>query len=196
MAAAAKLEADPRKQLEGGIGKFETSLSEDIEAKDWAAIAARAIAAFRQALASAGTALPDKEGKLLDELDEMAAAIPADEKAYAQAPKWISELLPVFVYVDEYPELDGHQNIAEYLNRKGNNQLTPTDRNFEKLCKAADLDPKQLQDLLGKNDHETRNQLANRAGAVVTGEIRRLWKDRALMIRFNPDAQHSRYVRL
>lgn len=190
MAAAAKLEADPRKQLESGIGKFETSLSEDIEAKDWAAIAAPAIAAFRKALASAGTALSEKEGKLLDELDEMAAAVPADENAHAEAQKWVVGLLPIFVYVDEYPELDGHQNIAEYLGRKGNNQLTPTDRNFEKLCKVADLNPQQLQDLLGKNDHETRNQLANRAGAVVTGEIRRLWKDRALKIRFNPDAQH------
>lgn len=190
MAAAGKLEADPRKQLEDATGKFETSLSEDIDAEDWAAIAAPAIAAFRQALASAGVTLADKEDKLLDELDELATAIPADKKVHADAQKWILGLLPVFVYVDEYPELDGHQNIADYLNRKNNNQLTPADRNFENLCKVADLNPQQLQDLLGKNDHETRNQLANRAGAVVTGEIRRLWKDRALKIRFNPDAHH------
>jgi energy-coupling factor transporter ATP-binding protein EcfA2 len=190
MAAAGKLEASPRKQLEDAIGKFETGLSEDIEAMNWAAMATPAIAAFRQALASANVTLTDKENQLLDELDEMAAAIPADEKAHAEARKWILGLLPVFVYVDEYPEIDGHQNITDYLNRKNSNQLTPADRNFEKLCKVADLNPQQLQELLGKNDHETRNQLANRAGAVVTGEIRRLWKDRALKIRFNPDAQH------
>jgi len=43
---------------------------------------------------------------------------------------------------------------------------------------------------LSKNEQETRNQLANRASAVVTTEIRRLWKDRQLKIRFNLDAQH------
>jgi len=47
-----------------------------------------------------------------------------------------------------------------------------------------------LQNLFAQNDQETRNQLANRAGSVVTGEIRRLWKDRALKIRFNLDAHH------
>jgi hypothetical protein len=63
------------------------------------------------------------------------------------SPKVGNELIPIFVYVDEYPEVDGHQNIAEYLTRKGNNQLTSSDINFEKLCKVADLNPQQLRDL-------------------------------------------------
>lgn len=190
LAAAEKLEDGPRKQLEDAVTKFESTLSEDIDAGDWAKIATPALSAFRQALTAVTVTFADKEDKLLGELEEKATNIAADEKAHAEARKWAMGLLPVFVYVDEYPEIDGHQNIAEYLTRKGNNQLTPSDINFEKLCKVADLSPQQLQDLLGKNDHETRNQLANRAGAVVTGEIRRLWKDRALKVRFNPDAQH------
>ncbi|MGJ7583669.1 ATP-dependent nuclease, partial [Variovorax sp. RHLX14] len=48
----------------------------------------------------------------------------------------------------------------------------------------------QLQNLLEKNDQATRNQLANRAGSVVTAEIRRLWKDRPLKVRFNLDGQY------
>jgi hypothetical protein len=39
-------------------------------------------------------------------------------------------------------------------------------------------------------DHETRNQLANRASAIVTSELRRLWRDRELKVRFSPDANH------
>jgi hypothetical protein len=58
------------------------------------------------------------------------------------------------------------------------------------MCKVAGLDPQQLQTLHLANDHETRNQLANRAGAVVTGELRRLWRDRPLKVRFSPDAHH------
>jgi predicted ATP-dependent endonuclease of OLD family len=68
--------------------------------------------------------------------------------------------------------------------------MTPADKNFEKMCKVADLDPAELQRLHSADDHETRNQLTNRAGAVVTGELRRLWKDRQLKVRFSPDANH------
>ena len=54
----------------------------------------------------------------------------------------------------------------------------------------ASLSPEQLERLLAKGKNETRNQLANRAGAVVTAEIRRLWKDRHLTIRFDLDEHH------
>lgn len=143
-------------------------------------------------MASAGIALPDREEDLVSEVEEEADRVAADEPAAQAAREWVIKKLPVFVYVDEYPELSGHQNIAEYLNRKAANpnQLTDADRNFEKMCKVADLDPQRLQQLHNANDHETRNQLANRAGAVVTGELRRLWKDRQLKVRFSPDASH------
>jgi hypothetical protein len=58
------------------------------------------------------------------------------------------------------------------------------------MCKVAGLDPAHLHQLHESNDHETRNQLVNRAGAIVTTELRRLWKDRALKIRFSLDANH------
>jgi hypothetical protein len=58
------------------------------------------------------------------------------------------------------------------------------------MCKVADLNPNQLETLHAAGDHETRNQLANRAGAIVTNELRRLWKDRQLKVRFSPDAHH------
>jgi predicted ATPase len=95
----------------------------------------------------------------------------------------------VFIYLDEYPELHGHQNILEYLQRRNNGSLTAADRNFEKLVKVADLDPQQLHSLLSQS-HEERQQLTNRASAVVTRTIRSLWSDRALKVRFNVDAQH------
>jgi hypothetical protein len=113
-----------------------------------------------------------------------------DKDAQQQARSWAAGAIPKFIYIDEYPELDGHQDIAAYIQRKSQGQLEDADRNFEKLCKVAGLNPDELQKLHGQNDHETRNQLANRASAVVTGEIKRLWKDRALKIRFNLDGPH------
>lgn len=42
----------------------------------------------------------------------------------------------------------------------------------------------------GASQVETRGQILNRAGSLVTGEIRRLWKDRLLTVRFNIDGPY------
>jgi hypothetical protein len=189
-AEADKLDDSLKTQAATAAEKFETDLAASREPLEWAAAAAPGLAALRKTLASTGIALPDREEGLLSELEELAATIAADEPAFAKARSWASDRVPVFVYVDEYPELTGHQNIAEYVTRKSANQSTEADRNFAKMCKVAGLDPHQLNDLYAAGDHETRSQLANRAGAVVTGELRRLWKDRELKVRFSPDAQH------
>jgi hypothetical protein len=68
--------------------------------------------------------------------------------------------------------------------------LKDSDVYFEKLCKVAGLEPAQLHQLQGEAKYEERNQIANRASAVVTAEIRRLWKDRQLKVRFNLDGEH------
>lgn len=187
-----KLEAAVQAPAKAALAQFAAGLATTETPTQWAASAAPALAAFRKALAIAAVTLPDREEGLLSELEELASQITKDGPAWQEARNWAVGKLPIFVYVDEYPELTGHQNIAEYLARKAGNpsQLTDADRNFEKMCKVADLSPEQLHQLHGANDHETRNQLANRASAIVTSELRRLWKDRQLKVRFSPDANH------
>lgn len=189
-AAADKLEEAPKQQATEAVKKFATDLTASTVATEWSAQAAPGLANLRRVLAGAGITLGDKEDGLLTELEDLAATIAADGPAWQTARAWAISHLPVFVYVDEYPELTGHQNIAEYLSRKNSGQTTAADDNFAKMCKVAGLNPQELHDLHTAGDHETRNQLANRAGAVVTGELRRLWKDRQLKVRFSPDAQH------
>jgi predicted ATPase len=188
--AADQLEAAPQQQARDAMTKLVDDLSKSNDAEVWASAAVPALAAFRKSMAMSGVTVPDREDGLIEELEELSAAIAADEPAAQEGRNWAVRQLPIFVYVDEYPELTGHQNVAEYLARKAQNQRTTADINFEKLCKVAGLDPQQLQTLQGTDDHETRNQLANRAGAVVTTELRRLWKDRPLKVRFSPDASH------
>ena len=108
--------------------------------------------------------------------------------------RWALGKLPIFVYVDDYPELTGHQNIAEYLTQEKNLTL-PRSRTpiviFEKDVQGGRSEPRTAPSPSpGANDHETRNQLANRSSAIVTSELRRLWKDRPLKVRFSPDANH------
>lgn len=186
-----QLEESAQTEARAAIAKV-SDLTGQTQAKAWAAAASPAFSSLRKALAKAGVAIPDREDGLLSELEAQAATLGGDDKAWANARSWAVNKLPIFVYVAEYPELSGHQNIAQYLSRKDSNPPTVTevDTNFEKMCKVAGLDPRELQQLYQAGDHETRNQLTNRASAVVTSELRRLWKDRELKVRFSPDADH------
>lgn len=121
----------------------------------------------------------------LYEIEELSLSFDDKDKETA-AIKWLDEQLPIFVYVDDYPNLSGHHNLQTFIQRKNQNNQSAEDIGFEKLCKVAGIDPNRLIELA--TDSETRNQLVNRSGAVVTREIRRLWKDRKLKIRFNVDS--------
>ena len=187
-AAAQKKEAPA--VLDAAADAYETASSATRVRDTWASQAAAAAKALRTALAGADAELTDKQEEMLSEFEELADSIVGDKEAQQKARNWAVSAIPKFIYVDEYPELDGHQDIAAYVQRKSQSQLNGPDQNFEKLCKVAGLNPDELQKLHGQNDYETRNQLANRASAVVTGEIKRLWKDRPLKIRFNLDAHH------
>jgi energy-coupling factor transporter ATP-binding protein EcfA2 len=189
-AAAEKVAEDAKALLEQEADTFDAAMIMSPDYIKWSAGAVKAAQQLRKALAVAAAELSDKQEQMLAELEDMALAIANDAPALARAQAWVLRKLPRFIYVDEYPALPGRQNIAEYLGRQGWGQLTPAQRSFGKLCKVAGLDPQQLQSLLEKNDLATRNQLANRAGSVVTAEIRRLWKDRPLKVRFNLDGQH------
>lgn len=187
--AAAQKQETPA-ALEAAADAFETAASSTRLRLAWASQAVTAAKALRTALAVADAELTEKQEETLSELEELASGIVGDTAAQQQARNWAIGVIPKFIYVDEYPELNGHQDIAAYIQRRSQNQQNDSDKNFEKLCKVAGLNPDELQKLHGQNDYETRNQLANRASAVVTGEIKRLWKDRALKIRFNLDAHH------
>lgn len=189
-AKAAKLDEQVRTVLEAAADKFDADVAPSADALAWANKAKPALAALRQAMATADAELTDTQDAHVVELEDLANTIAGDIEGEKNARQWAIAQMPVFMYLEEYPELNGHQNIAEFLHRKEQSQQTPADVNFEKMCKVAGLRPEELQSLLGQKEHETRNQLANRASAVITSEIRRLWKDRPLKVRFDTDAEH------
>jgi predicted ATP-dependent endonuclease of OLD family len=178
------LPEEQQKLLGAAIDKFEHALAAEGNSEKWAKDLLSAAAELETTLTTAGTS------EKLDRLQELAEIIEADKEVAKKAEEWIIGRLPVFIYLDEYPELDGYQSISQYLNRKAHNQAKESDHNFEKLCKVAGLDPAQLNELHTQGKHEERNLIANRASAVVTKELRRLWKDRSLKVRFNVDADY------
>ena len=189
-AAADKLEEPLKTPLLQAVEVFDTAMVLVPDKSVWGKKAVVSLKALRKALAAAEAELSEKQELTLSELEELADDLSNDDERSAAARTWAIERMPEFIYVDEYPDLHGHQNVAEFLSRKAQKGLTAADGNFEKLCKVAGLDPQELETLLGQSKQEIRNQLANRAGSVITSAIRRLWKDRPLKIRFNLDAHY------
>jgi hypothetical protein len=185
--ASENLEAEQKTALDAAATNFGAAVALKETKEKWAASASTALTALRQAIARANATIPETQEKNIVDLEQLCQTINGDDGAQAKARQWVVKKIPVFIYLAEYPELAGHQNIAQYVQRTAQNQQTEADRDFAKLCKVAGLDPVRLNQLQGEDKSEERNQIANRASAVVTGEIRRLWKDRALKVRFNLD---------
>lgn len=188
-AAASNLEEGPKATLEAAADAFSEKAEPGEDAETWASAMYDAGDALGVALAAADTELSEKQDKVLTELTELANEILNDEAAHEAARSWVSQKLPTFVYLADYPEIEGHQNVAEFLSRKQQYTQTDSDINFGKMCRVAGLDPVRLHELVN-TDTEERNQLANRASAVISGELQNLWTDRKLKIRFNPDGNN------
>ena len=177
-------------QLSSAVDKAMGAVESMATPLPWAQAATPALAQLRLDFADANVEFTEGQEAIIADWERKAHTITSDENAFAKGRAWVAEHIPLFVYLDEFPELPGHQDIAEYLQRVDDEEPTESDINFEKLCKVAGIDPEQLQSLHQADDHESRNQLMNRAGSVVTQEIRRLWKDRQLKVRFNIDGKH------
>ena len=157
--------------------------------KVWAAAFVEAAAAVRARLGEATIVVSDALDEPLAEFEELAKDIVTYDARHGEARTLVASWIPTFIFTPEFPELHGHQNLEQYVNQRGQNpSLVEAENNFAKLAKVADFDPAQLH--AHREDHEMRSQTLNRAGALVTQAIRRLWKDRALTVRFNLDGIH------
>ncbi len=116
-------------------------------------------------------------------VETLGAASPADEK---EACEWVINRLPTFLYIDEFPEVEGSQNLADYVRLKSENRLEARHHYFEKLLALADLEPSVAETLLSA-DSSMRRRIASHAGRVVTQKLQQVWTDRALKVRFDLD---------
>ncbi|HWK46407.1 MAG TPA: AAA family ATPase [Stellaceae bacterium] len=187
---AEALAAEHAATVAAAVDEWETATVPNDDATGWPARAVQGAVSLRKAFTTAGSNLPNLAAGPVSDIERYAIQAQADPQQAQSAWAWVVSKLPIFVFLDDFPELSGHQHVGEFNERKANNQQTDSDENFAKLCKVAGLDPAELHSLGQMDDHESRNQLVNRASAVVTGEVRRLWKDRPLKIRFNLDAEH------
>jgi predicted ATPase len=108
--------------------------------------------------------------------------------AEKEAREWVIERLPTFLYVDEYPEVEGSQNLSDYVRFRQEGRLEARHKYFEKLLSVAGLDPSAAEVLL-TSDSGMRRQIVSHAGRVLTQKLREFWTDRALKVRFDLDGE-------
>lgn len=102
----------------------------------------------------------------------------------------IKPLLPVFFYLDEYPQIEGSVNVNTLATRERENTLTDPDRMMIRLLEAAKMYFRQME---GAN---SQNALANiygrsegltKASEHVTAKILKYWPQKEhLQIRLEP----------
>jgi len=108
---------------------------------------------------------------------------PAGEK---EAREWVIKRLPTFLYVDEYPDVEGSQNLSDYVRLRRENRLETRHQYFERLLALAGLEPSVAETLLTA-DSGMRRRIASHASRVVTQKLQQFWTDRALKVRFDLD---------
>ena len=145
---------------------------------------------LRQHLSTMEEGLAEEREVLLAAFECLIDLASNEEQKRREARKWIKTNIPTFIFFDVYPELIGSMNVYDHLKRRSRNPRDSADLNFEKMCAVAGLDLAELNDLETNGDQRTRNQLVNQAGAKLTKEIRRLWRDKKLKVRFNLDGNH------
>lgn len=160
----------------------------------WGLGLAQAVDAVRSAIGAAGLFPPDAADEMLAEIEAEAKAVSGYADDHSKARVYVKERMPRFVYVTEFPELSGHQNIERLLyhphpHLREREDHDEAELNFLKMAKVAGFDPERLYKL-GAEGHEERSQLLNRAGAVISARLRERWKDRSLKVRYNLDGNH------
>jgi len=132
-----------------------------------------------------GSRAVDAEDEIVPVPQPIGDSSPADEK---RARDWVIQKLPTFLYVDEFPEVEGSQNLADYVRLQRENRLEARHQYFEKLLAIAGLEPSVAETLISA-DSSMRRRIANHAGRVVTQKLQKLWTDRPLKVRFDLDGE-------
>jgi energy-coupling factor transporter ATP-binding protein EcfA2 len=159
------------------------------DAPGWDAEIGRVVHTLEEASQACGAWEQTEVREAIEAISELGNQ-PTDLSGYEEAGRqWVLSRLPAFLYLDEYPDIDGHMDLPEFDRRRREGLTELGDRHFETLLRMAGIDPDSLEEILN-GDPETRRQLVGRAGAGLTRKLRELWTDRPLKVRFNLDGDH------
>ena len=126
------------------------------------------------------------------ELIEAGSSYVSDAKnklnAISQAEESLIEMLPVFIYVEDYDMVEGTLNLKQFVEARAATQpLTGNFKTMSHLLAIADLNVDELIDCGAKEDVGSREILCDGASTAITGLVTRYWKQKVYEVEFRVD---------
>jgi hypothetical protein len=113
--------------------------------KKWAAGFIEAAKLVRTRVGEAAIVIDDAIDDPLAELEATAMDIANYDTKRGEARALVAGWLPTFIFTPEFPELNGHQDLDQFVNRRKQvPALIEAENNFEKLAQVADFKPAEL----------------------------------------------------
>ena len=183
-------DSDAASHLDDALDVLDVQLEPTDDHFQWTTDVKESLVKARQHLSSIDKGLTEERDALFKAVEDIVEDVSKKALGQKKACSWIAEHMPVFIFLDVYPEMTGRMNVAEHLSRKASNTSTLADENFDKICKAAGLDLERLQTLHKGGEQRIRKKLTNEAGEKLTKAVQRLWRDKKLKVRFDVDGDH------
>ena len=157
------------------LGPLGVVIKTDKPGENWSTSVSDAISNFRTAAELGGLRLPVGLRKSLNRIAEIARLTTESKDSKLKAYQALRARMPRFVYLDDYPDPVGRQNLVEYAERVTQSKLDESDVRFERLMALAGIDRSTLLGLqeLGRRQ---RDRLLNEASVRLTRRFRSLWK--------------------
>ena len=127
------------------LAALKEATSKQDDAQVWGTGVIKTAKVLRGSFGSAGIVLDEAPDAVLAELEELAERLSGFEAAHGKARSLALGWVPPFVYITDFPDLSGHMNLAEFMQRRSAGaQLTEAETNFIKLAKVSGFDPQSL----------------------------------------------------
>lgn len=104
--------------------------------------------------------------------------------------KKIRELMPIFVYMDDFKIFRGSAKLDEIFERKKNGELTYEDETIINILEMSGLTLEGEIEAAYKDDKEQRVLNMNDAGQTLTREIASRWSQKKYDVVFQADGYH------
>ena len=160
----------------------------------------QALESFSAAVATWINADPERKDVAADEREHLAEIITQAKQGdpLDKARAWAEDGLPVFIYFDDYGQLETRIHLPMYLKRKENPD--PKTRTQTALFEWSYLDPQEILTLgLPRQDgetdeqvhrrHEKRRALLDSASFALTGDWVEWWTEKRHKLHFDVDGE-------